>query len=379
VRRGIFWNVAGTEVGWEGEPYKELRKLAEKISLLPEFNGQIDIENAFDVVCEWFLAPIRGTPVAPFFPHVKTVLEQSVESFEIWVPIAHAFSSEDFAIGDVEFKTITRELLDSWLGRLSPPEMDQQVKAQYNQRTRQKLQASLAACVKLTADSATAHRVALEKATEATALLRFLCVVNSSPYSRSYVAPSGLSAQRSWTGLRFKNDVISSISEKAVGKGPGAWHISEARKFMPGLLESLSDLASNRSTPFRKDVYDAFQLYSRNSISDDLADRLLYFTVALESILVPRSEGSIQALLAERVAFLTGTDPKERLEIAKLIKKGYALRSKFVHAGRKVEDMEIAENFFDRAWHTMAVLLNLRDAYPTKEALIESLELRKYQ
>jgi hypothetical protein len=86
-----------------------------------------------------------------------------------------------------------------------------------------------------------------------------------------------------------------------------------------------------------------------------------------------RSESSIQAPLAERVAFLTGTDPKERLEIAKLIKKGYALRSKFVHAGRKVEDMEIAENFFDRAWHTMAVLLNLRDAYPTKEALIESL------
>jgi len=146
----------------------------------------------------------------------------------------------------------------------------------------------------------------------------------------------------------------------------------------PGLLMQLSRLLEEgKRTAYQETLRDAFLLYSRNSLAVEPADKLVYILVALESILIQNETEPITKNLGERMAFLIGKDVDSRRAIIANVSKTYKLRSRFVHHGNSVEDLETLSTFMVNAWSCLHNLVFHQDRLSTKEDLITTIENRK--
>jgi hypothetical protein len=154
------------------------------------------------------------------------------------------------------------------------------------------------------------------------------------------------------------------------------WFLDDSINLRPGILEGLDLLAKSTNTEFRKSLYDALILYSRQSQADELSDKLVFAISALESVLLRDSNKPIQKNLGERMAFLIGTSVNERRDIIKNLEEIYKIRSAFVHHGQQPRHIEALDRFLANTWTTFLRLLGIAqsDQYKTKASLIAYLE-----
>jgi hypothetical protein len=375
---GRFWRSEGRRFGWRGEEYRKLKRFAEKMAKARPLEGLVSETFILDLIFEWLCNTLDRKHEVSINDFVLTRSEAAIRDHEMWVPIYRTYSRESFQIGDVLFKPLTQEILDGWFPRnpLPDPEMDRRVRI-LEQQTRERYQGSLVACVNLRGEEKKVNDVALEKVLKATALLRYISLVNWIPEAKSSTMPFGMEQILSWANFNVEDGLIKGISQRVLDIFPDAWVIDDARRLLPGVLEALSDLALSQKSEFRKVLYDALLIYSRNSTTNDSADKLLFVLVALESLLVKDSSEPIQGNLAERMAFLAGASLDDRKLIVSIVKKTYGMRSKFVHHGRTLEDRATLEKFLEIAWNTFAVLINNRDVFTSRLDLINKLDERR--
>jgi hypothetical protein len=375
---GRFWSGGGHRFGWAGEDYQKLKRFAERIARSTELEGLVSEEFILDQAFEWLCETLESKRCDSITDFVSLRCSEAIRDHEIYIPLCRTYSSVDFAIGDVEFKSISKAFLDGWFPSkpLDNPDMDRRVRELEND-TRAKFQATLAACVKVRAEAKAASQQALTKALRATALLRFLSIANWTSKVKSFALPLGMENSASWHSFNLDNGVVKGLSAASIFEGPYEWVTDEARAELPGLLECLSDLASSQSTDFRKTLLDAMLIYSRNSTTTDPANKLVFILVALESMLLKDASEPIQGNLGERMAFLVGASLEARKNIVSTVRKTYAMRSKFIHHGQGIDDLEVFDAFLFNAWSCFSKLLELRDRFKTRLELIGKLDEMK--
>lgn len=120
-------------------------------------------------------------------------------------------------------------------------------------------------------------------------------------------------------------------------------------------------------------------LYSRNSLAREVADKLVYILVSLESILLKDSNEPIMQNIGDRMAFLIGK-PEERLEIVKNVKDVYGLRSSFIHHGKDIsfENIESMKIFMRNSWQVNLFLIYNIYRFKNKLELIKYIDKIKY-
>jgi hypothetical protein len=116
----------------------------------------------------------------------------------------------------------------------------------------------------------------------------------------------------------------------------------------------------------------------KSTLQTDLADRLVYIFAAMESLLL-RNEEPIQQNLGERMAFtIVSKEDTRRVEarraVIRNLKDAYALRSKFVHHGHGIDELETVRAFMTNAWVLFTSLTKTIHSFDTKEDLIDHLE-----
>ena len=131
-------------------------------------------------------------------------------------------------------------------------------------------------------------------------------------------------------------------------------------------LASLHDLASNTKTDFRRQLYDALLLYSRSSVTSDIAVKLVFVLVAIESILLKDFNEPIAKNIGEWMAFLVGDALEAKKAVVTNVDRIYKLRSAFIHHGDTIEDVEMVREFLGHAWETFRRLLHRMDRTNTK-------------
>jgi hypothetical protein len=269
-------------------------------------------------------------------------------------------------------------ILDGWFpnATLDDPEMEKRVRSVENQ-TRAKFQATLAACIKIRAERKAACRYALEKALTATALLRFLSPANFTSRVKSYALPLGMENTLVWHRFHLQDGVIKELAADHIYEGPHEWIIDEMRPELIGILQLLSDLAKVQETDLSKTLLDAMLIYSRNSTTTEPADKLVFILVALESMLLRDTSEQVQSNLGERMAFLVGESLEDKKKIVATVKATYAMRSKFIHHGQDIDDLEIFDAFLGYAWSAFLKLLTLRNSFKTRFDLLNKLDEMK--
>ena len=132
-----------------------------------------------------------------------------------------------------------------------------------------------------------------------------------------------------------------------------------------------------RRTEFQGKLLDALLLYSRSTREKDRAGRLVYMLVAIESILVRDANEPIQQNVGERMAFVVAQGLEARRTTIRHLKDAYNLRSKFVHHGETIAEVETVRAFMLDAWRLFIALVKTSHRFKTKAQLIDYLEAMK--
>jgi hypothetical protein len=372
---GRLWMRRGEYVGLIDDGYEELKTVAKGLEKVPSLRGRVRFEFLLDEICSWLEAAVGGSG-EPLVKHISRRCQSAIQEYEIWVPLFGVHGKQEFPIGGVRFRSFSTAMME----RFFAPRPEQPLPDPARQRLdrlRSQLQGYLAACVTLTAEKKTAQVSARAIAQEAIALLRFLSPANWILGMQSYCLARGRERIEMPMELFVRNGEIAEISNAALKHGPILWDIDQERARFPGVLDLLHGLSDNHSGDFRGQLYDALLLYSRNSTASEIADKLVFVLVSLESMLLKDSNEPITKNIGERMAFLIGQSVDERKAIVQNVDASYRIRSKFIHHGNSVEDSEVIERFFEYAWQSFHAMLCQIDEFATKAALLEALENRK--
>jgi hypothetical protein len=377
---GRFWESNGLLVGWDGAEFEELRNLARKFEDAPPIRGRASHEFLLDEIFQWLRETLEAKREDALPDYVAERCASEVKDYEIWIPIYRTYSGSDFMIGEVEFRTISKAMLDEWFAKLSPPGVHDAQIANMINRDRADIQGSIAACVKVRAELKKAREIAQSSADEAIGLLRFLSPVNWTCKVVSHCLPVGRENTQKTIEILVEDGRIRSTNRASIEQGPAAWNLDESRQASPGLLEALHKLARGRDdTDFTRTLYGALQLHSRHSVAVEIPHKVVFVIAAVESFLLKDSNEPIQKNLGERMAFLIADKLEERKGVIRNVEDFYAIRSALVHHGRRVrvEDIEVIDKFFFNVWYCFTFLLVNSDQYKTKTQLLAMLEDRK--
>lgn len=241
----------------------------------------------------------------------------------------------------------------------------------YLARQRANLQGLAAATAKVTAEPQRAYEVVLRESERAVAALRVYHVAaTTTPEVTSYCALLGRENVEGIKHLEMGDGRVRRTSDRPVGKPVLHWHLSDddVRKYTEtfGFDHVNKLLASKSRTRFQETLLDALLLYSRSTREKDLAGKLVYTLVAMESVLLRNDTEPIQQNVGERVAFINTNEVVKRRQIIRNLKAAYDLRSKFVHHGNTIEDRETVRQFMINAWALFTTLAEASQRFETK-------------
>jgi hypothetical protein len=174
---------------------------------------------------------------------------------------------------------------------------------------------------------------------------------------------------------------VRSWGEQPAGGPVFHWHLTDddIREYTSwGSFDQVNRLlALKNRTKFQETLLNALLLYSRSTREKDLAGKLVYTLVAMESMLLRNDAEPVQQNVGERMAFINANTVDKRREVLRNLKAAYTLRSKFIHHGHTIEERDTVWRFMVEAWTLFTSLAKNSSKYETKEELIDHLEQLK--
>jgi hypothetical protein len=379
-----YFEHEGRRFGFEDEKYQALARLSESVQRTNAFRDLVSTRWVEDAILGWIKAKFAGEVVPTLGDYLAEKCEEDVTEHEIWFPLSHLSVESDLTFGNVVFKTITEEIVDRMVEDMQGAKegRDAAYAAQldmYLARQRADLQGLAAATAKVTAEPKRAYEVVRRESERAVAALRvFQVVATTTSEVTSYCALLGREIVEGIKSLEMENGRVRRTSSRAVGKPVLHWHLSDddVRRYAEGLgFDQVNKLlASKDRTKFQDTLLDDLLLYSRSTQEKDLAGKLVYTLVAMESVLLRNDTEPIQQNVGERMAFINANTVEERQRIIRDLKAAYALRSRFVHHGHTIEERETIWRFMINAWALFTTLAKASQRFKTKEELIDQLE-----
>jgi len=376
-----YFSHSDTTIGLQGESYKKLAYISQEMQRTKELYRKVSVTLLTNLIFDWLKDKYKNTTDLSMVEYVLNKCEGKIQELEIWIPIAMLHIQSEIKIGQITLKTITREMFDHWRTEAKRKNLAETDKLkEWFDEEQKVLQGLAASTIKLCAEPERGFEIALEETEKSLSLLRFFSPSNLHPEIPSYCTVLGKENIELVKHLIIRDGELIMITSSTVDKAIQDWVIDDlllSKLKSPG-LEILSNLlVQDCKTEFQDKVLDSLLLYSRSSLAKNLADKLVYILVALESILLKNENEPIQQNIGERMAFFIGTNLSERKSIIKNLKKAYTLRSSFIHHGRTVEDLETLKEFMLNAWMFFSQLIQNVNHFNTRGQFIDAIEDRK--
>jgi hypothetical protein len=368
-------------IGLGEADYPQLVKLARSIQKTPAFRNVVSVEFVEGALFRWCLKACKQEATQSACDFIIGEANTSVRELEIWIPIYSLYVQTPFSVGPVLYKPITREMLDVWQQRIRSESGDSPKVLEALERRRKELQALAAGVVSILAEPQRAFEVASERVDAATALLRLFAPANFEPNLLSYCVPLGSHLREGHHYLTVRDEKIVGETRGVLPRGTNPWVIDDPtlRQYQSLGLTAISDLFSKEpKTDLENSVFEALLLYSKASLVPEAAEKLLYIFAALESVLLLNETEPITQNVGERLAFLVANDADSRLKVKKLVTEAYAVRSSFVHHGKRIEEFDQKEILMN-SWNGLHAMVGNTKLFKTKEELLATIERHKFR
>jgi len=361
----------------------EIRKIVENLFKIEAINRKVSIKTLDTVLCTWIREKFNDPGFFNYLDFLNNHLENLIDEYEIIIPIEFLHIEKSFTLGNVIFRPFSKGLIDGLESRTMAQAQDSQqrdlAKMFFDQKIRG-FQGHAITAISLQAEPERAYEIAIEETNVALAMLRIFSPDTQEPLS---YYPCAI-----WGSANISRGYLMALKQGNFNQ----MHITTLdRRPMPGYLDSqtIDDLYStgleildsllqtSKRNLFQDKLLDALILYSRSAVSKDIADKLVYILVSLESIFLKNSSEPIQQNLGERIAFLIGDSLESRKRIIKVVRDAYNLRSRFIHHGGSINDLETMREFMRYAWRAVVSLIRLSNSILTIDSLLDRLDDRK--
>jgi hypothetical protein len=362
----------------------KLRKLIEELYKIKDIKCKVSIKTLETILCTWITAKFHDPSYCEFYEFLKIYVEKIIGNYEIVIPINFLHIEKSFALGKVNFRPFSKKSIDELLeGAVTQAQDSLQkdlVRKLFDQQNIRQFQGYAVATILLQAEPARAYEIAIEETNTALSMLRIFSSSTREPLSYYPAAVWGSSNISKGYLIALKEGNVNQMGSQTLDRSPRSEYLNNQAIDDLYLAElSILDklLGLSKRNQFQEKLLDTLILYSRSAISKDLADKLVYILVALESIFLRNSSESIQQNLGERIAFLIGDSLEKRKRIIKVTRDTYTLRSRFVHHGRSIDDLETMREFMQYAWQAIVSLIHQSNSVSTVDALLDMLDDRK--
>jgi hypothetical protein len=373
---------AGNHVfGLEGDNYVAFRKLAETIQRAKPLRDKVSVPTVLDLLTAWLRTVREGQGETSATEFVITRCREMVAEYTIVMPLYELYVEEPFEVGKVQIRAVMEEEIDGWLADWVAK--DPGNAASYDvsrQKWKKMLQGKAAATITLVAEPERAYEVARREAEDALAMLQVFSLATLIPEARSYWTLFGSEKAEHFAyfvlqGGHLKNGKQGFYRYRHTVPTLNKVQIAHLKGL--GLDAASALLRSKERSDFQASLLEALFIYSRAAVQDNLAEKLLYIIVALETLLVRDATEAIQQNLAERVAFTIGGSLAERKAIIAAIKDVYNLRSRFMHHGDQIDDVRAMEEFMQYAFAFFVTVLQRANEFTSRVVFLDALEDRK--
>lgn len=367
-------------VGLEGDAVKELAKLTHMAHKYIADTANVSELFLRRQLIEWIERRHRREIAEPLSTFLPAQVTAAVVPRTVLIPIANLCLEADLPFGLVEFKVITAALMDDWHGVFKAGPLGEHADFEgWFERLRKTTQGLAAVSMTVESDEYYALQECLEKAEQAVALLRIIHPVNTSPNTILYVRPLGSESLESYSAYCYEGDAFRGHRIDTRWPFPTFFEFPRS-EHQTHLLRNLIALFSARErTDYQQRLFDALLIYSRNNISKEPSEKLVFCLVAVESMLLRNASEPVQDNIGERMAYLVGDSPADRMEIERLVKRVYELRSQFVHHGQRPKDMDTLARFMEKVWVLFIHLIFNLTAVSTKDEMLDALKRMKYR
>ncbi|MDQ1274312.1 MAG: Apea protein [Planctomycetota bacterium] len=364
-------------MGLKEDGFQKLMRLSESMQRTKPLSDKVSVRFITDLIFEWVKNKYKNTTDLSMTDFVLRKCEEGLKEIEIWIPIALLLIQSEIKLGKIIFKTISKELIDSWstAWQANNPEHSDKVKQSFDKK-RNKIQGHAASTIKLCAEPARAYEIAQEETERAISLLRVFSSAFIFPRVVSYCAMLGRENIESKLYFTLDEGQLRGMSEGFVSSEFKPWLLDNSflSKIKPSLDILDEILMCKEMSDFQVTVLDSLSLYSKSALCKSVADKLIYILIALEHILLKNENEPIMQNIGERIAFFISNKREERKQIIDRVKSIYALRSKFIHHGQSIDDMKTMERFMFDAWLFFQSLISNVNRFKTKEQFITKLE-----
>jgi hypothetical protein len=380
-----MFGVRGKQLGLFDEDYKKLAQIAENLQKSINPKNVVGVEFISDLIFEWLKDNYFGKNKQSPSEFILSECEKNIEEIEIWIPISHLHIETPFKLGNITFKCITKKFMDAYENSIKPTFInpDELIRFEHHfERKRSKFQNLAVATMKIEAEREYAYEIVLQETEKTLSILRLFSPTNIHPTKICYCAPVEKQHLDGKVFFVIKDGKVDSETSGFSDKSMERWNLTnqdlnEYAEIGLGFLGSL--LHKKDLTDFQEKLLESLYLYSKASLAKNIADRLVYTLVALETMFLKDANEPIQDNISLRMAFMHPVPVEERKLIVKNIRDTYALRSSFIHHGKNIsiEDLDTLKKFMIDTWLCMIELVTFASRNVTRQQFFDELETRR--
>lgn len=377
----------GMITGVQGEGYRTLRKLAEGMQRTPTLRLIVGVDALERLIFDWVRARVSGLTDMPMSAVVLSQVAALLAEFEVVLPLFRVQLAEPIQIGRVALRTITSADFTRWESAAARATDGAEASAHHRAfflQERKKMQGFAAATFVVHGEHEHVLEVTREEAEQAVSILRLFSPAMLSPWARSFCALWGRENIESTAYLLFeptRSSVV--IGSHADTKQDFVWRIDADRLHLirkQALDVLLQALYEGTATAFRDEIRSALVLYSQSALRSASTEKLLAILIPLESFLLRNPSEPITESISVRFAFAIGETLEDRERIVEVARAAYAMRSAYVHHGRRItslEELETLREFMQYAWSFFLGLGHQASRYRDRIEYLTALDRRK--
>lgn len=380
----IFFKLGDKEIGLFNCNFISLVKLAEDIQKSGDLYSKVSIKYIYQTIFEWMRLKYTGKSQVVVLDYFLSMCEQDILQYEIWIPIAHTIIEGEFHVGTIKITNLSKDIFDSWEAEskiIAPNESRKVTSDKFYEKERSRKQGFAAAVVNVEGEKKRAEEIAYEQVEQALSLLSIFSPAAYFINQVSYSTILGKSFVDQVECYFIKGGHINFHNQSTLNAQPidwvmGADFVDSLKQHGLSMINEL--LLIKDRNQFQEKILNSISLFARSTLMKSIPDKLVYVFASLESMLLRNESEPILQNLADRIAFAITPNGKDRPSIVKNIKEAYKYRSKFVHHGLGISEIDVLNVFLRNAIGFYFSLLANINIFKTKDDFIDALEKRKY-
>jgi hypothetical protein len=330
---------------------------------------------------DWLKGRLEGAVTREFSDWLLSRASASLEARTFVVPLENFRSESPFDFAGVRFdhSVMTKDIFDQverdWI--TAKPDLEAEIRSA-SKRYRRWFHGQTCGVVTREADPHWAAAGAAEMVDRALSAMRLFSPSAFVPGYKSAVGRVGRVLVPGDVTCEVVDGLPACISNGvADGYAQTQWFWSDEdrrRALRVGLEDFERLLLKNDLTELEEALLRAVELLDDSVRCNELEKRSALAFTAAESLLVRNASEPVQVMLGLRCGHLTRQDPDDRMWVDRTIKEAYALRSGYLHRGRRKIDEKVLSDLHCVLIDTIAAVSRLTPSLSAREELFEHLD-----